>query len=105
MSRKALLTAVLAACAVPAYGSSTTAWEMNSYQDFIKGTFQGVSLSRDGRVTLAPRLDTLFSSGQPAIWAVAAGPDGSLYVGTGHRGRLYRVKRDGTNEVIWTAAE
>ena len=72
MNRNALLPAVLAAYAVSAYGSSTTAWEMNSYQDFIKGTFQGVSLSRDGRITLAPRLDTLFSSGQPAIWATSS---------------------------------
>ena len=38
--------------------------------DFIKGKFEGVSLARDGRLSLAPRLDTLFASEQPVIWSV-----------------------------------
>ena len=54
-----------------AAGSATTAWEMTSYQDFIRGQFQGVSLSRDGRLTLAPKVDTLFSSGQAVVGSVA----------------------------------
>ena len=37
---------------------------MNSYQDFIRGRFEGLSLTRDGRMTVAPKMDTLFSSDQ-----------------------------------------
>ena len=74
-----------------ALASATTAWEMTSYQDFIRGQFQGVSLSRDGRLTLAPKVDTLFSSGQAVVWSVAEGANGVLYVATGHRGRVYQV--------------
>jgi hypothetical protein len=96
--------AALASAAV-AFGSSTTAWEMNSYQDFIKGSFTGVSLSRDGRLSLAPRLETVFTSNQPAVWCVAQAPDGSLYLGSGHRGRLFRVDKGGAGSVVWTAPE
>lgn len=85
--------------------SSTTAWEMNTYQDFIRGRFQGVSLSRDGRLMLAPKVETFFSSDQPVVWSIAESPDGSLYVATGHRGRLFRVDPSGKATVVWNAEQ
>ena len=78
---------------------------MNSYQDFIHGRFQGISLSRDGRLMLAPKMDAVFSSDQPVVWSVAAAPDGSLYAGTGHRGRLYRIDPSGKSSLVWTAEQ
>ncbi|HTT61094.1 MAG TPA: hypothetical protein VMG35_04605, partial [Bryobacteraceae bacterium] len=86
-----------------AFASATTAWEMTSYQDFIRGQFQGVSLSRDGRLTLAPKVDTLFSSGQAVVWSVVEGADGVVYVATGHRGRVYQVDPSGSSSLLWTA--
>jgi outer membrane protein assembly factor BamB len=91
-----LFTAVLNA-------SSTATWEMNSYQDFIHGRFQGISLTREGRLALAPKIESIFSSDQPVVWSVAPAPDGSLYVATGHRGRLYRMDKSGKSSLIWTA--
>jgi len=88
-----------------AFASGTTAWEMNTYTDFIRGQFQGVSLSRDGRLTLAPRMDTLFSSDQAVVWSVAQGANGVLYVATGHRGRVYQVDPSGKSSLLWTAEQ
>ncbi len=85
--------------------SSTTAWEMNSYADFIRGRFDAVSLSRDGRLSLAPKLDTIFSSDQAVVWSVAQAPDGTLYAATGHRGRIYRIDRSGKSSLMWTAQQ
>jgi len=85
------------------HAATTTTWEMNTYQDFLKGRFTGVSLDRDGKLMLAPKLETVFSSGQPVIWSIAAAPDGSFYVGTGHRGRVYRIDSSGASNLIWTA--
>ena len=85
------------------YAAGTTAWEMNSYQDFIRGRFQGLSLNRDGRLTVAPKLDTLFSSDQPVVWSLAQGRDGMVYAATGHRGRLYQIDKAGQSKLIWTA--
>ncbi len=78
---------------------------MNTYQDFLKGRFTGVSLDQNGKLTLAPKLETVFSSGQPVIWSVAPAPDGSYYAGTGHRGRVYRVTSSGAGTLVWTADE
>jgi hypothetical protein len=101
---RALRTIGLVAAAALSLGAATTAtWEMNTYQDFLKGRFQGISLDRDGRLTLAPKLETVFTSGQPTIWSIARGSDGSIYAGTGHRGRVYQVTPAGANNLIWTA--
>ena len=76
---------------------------MTGYQDFLRGRISGLSLTRDGRLMLGPKLDTVFDSGQPEIWSVAQAPDGSLYLGTGHRGRLYKLDTSGKSSLVWTA--
>ncbi|MCC6537055.1 MAG: hypothetical protein IT162_05865 [Bryobacterales bacterium] len=93
-----------AAAALTLRAASPSAWEMTGYQDFLKARFTGLALTRDGRVMLAPRLDPLFA-GEAAIWSVATAPDGTLYLGTGHKGKLIRVARDGKSSVAFTAGE
>ncbi|HTC89858.1 MAG TPA: hypothetical protein VK686_16235 [Bryobacteraceae bacterium] len=101
---KVLRATALATVISASLGAATTAtWEMNTYQDFLKGRFQGISLERDGRLTLAPKLETVFTSGQPTIWSIARGPDGSIYAGTGHRGRVYQITPTGANNLVWTS--
>jgi hypothetical protein len=87
----------------PSVASSPAFWEMTSYQDFIKGKLDSLSLSRDGRLSLAPKLDTLFASGQPVIWSIAQTSDGTLYAGTGHRGRVYKITSSGQSSILWTS--
>ena len=97
--------AALLAGAACLLGSTTASWEMSTFTDFAKGRFSGLSLSRDGRLTLAPKLDTLFVSDQPAIWSVAQAQDGTLYVATGHRGRVYRVQPSGKSDLLWSSQQ
>jgi len=94
---------LLAVLAPALFASGTAAWEMNSYNDFVRGRFQGISLSREGRITLAPKVETVFTSDQPVIWSVAEAPDGTLYAATGNRGRVYRIEKSGKSELLWTA--
>jgi len=103
-ARRAALAAALAVLIAPAvFPSGTTAWEMTSYADFVKGRFDGVSLSREGRISLAPKVETIFTSDQPVIWSVAQAGDGTLYAATGHRGRVYKIDRSGKSSLLWTA--
>src|SRR3954453_10902280 len=103
-ARPAAVLATLAALVAPSlFPSGTTSWEMTSYGDFVRGRFDGVSLSREGRLSLAPKVETVFTSDQPVIWSVAQAPDGTLYAATGHRGRLYRIDRSGKSSVLWTS--
>jgi hypothetical protein len=95
----------LLAMAPGAWGAGATAWEMNSYQDFIRGRFQGLSLTRDGQLKVAPKIDTLFASDQPIVWSMARGRDGAVYAATGHRGRLYEIDKSGKSRLLWTAEQ
>jgi hypothetical protein len=100
------ILAALAAVFAPAvFSSGTTAWEMSSYSDFVRGRFEGISLSREGRISLSPKVDTVFTSDQSVIWSVAQAPDGTLYAATGHRGRIYRIDNQGKASLLWTAVE
>jgi hypothetical protein len=103
--RRGILFAAALLMAPALVASSTTAWEMNSYSDFIRGRFDSISLSRDGRLSLAPKLDTVFSSDQAVVWSVAQAPDGTLYAATGHRGRIYRIDPSGKSSLLWTAQQ
>ena len=85
-----------------AFAATTATWELNGYQDFQRGRMEGLSLSRDGRLTVGPKLEPFFTADQPEIWSIARGPDGVLYLGTGNRGRLYRVDSTGKGSVLWT---
>lgn len=88
-----------------ALAAGATAWEMNSYQDFIRGRFQGLSLTRDGQLKVAPKIDTLFTSDQPIVWSLAQSRDGGVYAATGHRGRLYEIDKSGKSRLLWTAEQ
>ncbi|MSV34318.1 MAG: hypothetical protein EXQ47_01795 [Bryobacterales bacterium] len=95
----------LLAAALSLHAATTATWELNGYRDFLRGRTSGLSITRDGRLTLGPRLDTVFSSDQAQIWSVAAAPDGSLYLGTGNRGRLIKVDAAGQGTTIWNSDE
>jgi hypothetical protein len=88
-----------------AFAATTQTWEMSGYQDFSRGRLNGLSLTSDGKLRPGPRMTTVFDSGQPDIWSVTQAPDGSLYLGTGNRGRLFRIDGAGKSSLVWTASE
>src|SRR6266853_452182 len=100
VSRVMLLSAVAASLCAAA---TTAVWEIDGYQDFLRGRMSGLSITPDGRLMLGPKLDTFFSADQPQIWSVAQAPDGSLSLGTGNRGRLIKVDAAGKGSVVWSA--
>ncbi|HEY3739354.1 MAG TPA: hypothetical protein VGL53_05895 [Bryobacteraceae bacterium] len=94
---------LLLAAGLPALAATTEVWEMNAYNDFIRGKLTGLSLNRDGKLALAPKLEQVFAPDQPQLWSLARASDGSLYVGTGHRGRVYRIDPKGSAKILWTS--
>ena len=105
MKRILLAIAAFTVSVLPLTAATTAVWEMNSYNDFMRGKLIGLSLNRDGKLALGPKLETVFSPDQPQIWSLARAGDGSLYVATGHRGRVYRVDPKGAASVLWTAEQ
>ena len=86
-------------------GASTKVWELSEYKDFLAGKFENISLSQEGGLTIAPALTPLFSSDQPVIWDVAIAPGGTVYLGTGHQGHVYKIDKAGKSNLFWSAPE
>src|ERR1700752_1311609 len=87
------------------FAGEPVVWEMSSRTELLKGEARGVSITDNGVVTLAPRLDRVFDTEQPYIWSSVVDAAGNLYLGTGHDGKLFRVGTDGKGTVVYKAAE
>jgi hypothetical protein len=88
-----------------AFAGEPVVWEINSRTELLKGEARGVSITDNGVVTLAPRLDRVFDTEQPYIWSTAVDSGGNLYLGTGHDGKLFRITADGRGALLYKAAE
>lgn len=96
-----LLTAVSCLLAV-----DTQDWQQENFSDFEKGNADKLSISSDGRLTLAPALRELFDPSVAYLWALARDSKGNLYVGGGapdsSTAKLFRVGADGNGKLIAT---
>src|SRR2546423_11072628 len=100
----ALVSITLCVCLV-AIGGQPTVWEITSRTELLKGEARGVSITDNGMITLAPRLDQVFNTEQPYIWSTAIDAAGNVYLGTGHDGKLFKVTSDGKGALLYKAAE
>lgn len=102
---KPRLAFALCALAIPACAATSTAWQVTGYTEFLKGRLSGLSLTPDGVLRLGPALRFNANLEQPALWSLAAAPDGSIYASTGHRGKVFRISPDGKSALVWTAEQ
>ena len=72
-------------------------WEAATQADFLRGEVERLSIDEHGRLMLGPDVRSLHDPGAPFVWTMAAGPDGSTFIGTGNDGKVVRVDRNG----IW----
>lgn len=55
-------------------------------EDFDQGTLQHLSLSSDGRLSVAPRLREIYDSSTAVLWSIARDSKGTIYTGGGSLG-------------------
>jgi len=93
------------ASAASLVAGGTQYWDLQNQATLVRGEIQGISITREGRLVLAPRIEHVFDTGQAFIWSVAADQKGTLYLGTGHDGKLFRVERNGTGQLVFDSDE
>ena len=96
---------VLAFCSLAAFAGGTAFWQMDTFAEFARGKLTGISLSREGRLSLAPRLREVFSSDQALVWTAAGDSAGNVYLGTGHSGKVYKLDAQMKAREFFDAAE
>ncbi|MCX6571310.1 MAG: hypothetical protein NT006_07840 [Candidatus Aminicenantes bacterium] len=80
-------------------------WELRTREDYLRGKFDGISVSYDGMLALAPKEEKIVAPQEEFYLSVLAMPDGTTFLGTGHGGKVYRIGKDGKSEVWFQAPE
>ncbi len=88
-----------------AAASEPLVWSVNSRADVLKGDARGVSIDQDGAITLAPKLTEVFKTEQSYIWSSAIDTAGSIYLGTGGDGKVFKVDASGKGALLADLAE
>ncbi len=84
---------------------SPRSWELIRLEQFLKGKFDGISVSYTGILSLAPREVKWQGPAEEFYLSVLWGQDGSLFVGTGHSGNIYKIDSEGKAELHFHASE
>jgi len=99
----ALFVIILATTLVLAEGTHT--WEQSSFDDFEKGTANGVAITSDGALELAPSFRSLYVTPSTYTWAMDTDGEGNVYVAAGSPARVYRITPQGNASVIFAPQE
>src|SRR5437667_6193402 len=80
----------------PAFAVGTSRWVHTTETDFKAGTFHNVVATNLGDLKLSRAVKSLLGQDAQvsAVHALAEGPDGTIYAGTGPQGVLLAVKND-----------
>jgi hypothetical protein len=80
-------------------------WELRTREDYLRGKFDGISVSYDGTLALAPKEEKLEAPQEEFYLSVLVTAEGAVFLGTGHGGKIYRIGKDGKAELWFQAPE
>src|SRR5205823_14553404 len=83
----------------------TQLWQQSKFEEIAKGKSNGVAISSDGRLQLAPSMKSIYTSPSTYVWQVVSDGQGNAYLGAGSPARVYRVTPDGKSTTIFEAKE
>ncbi len=88
-----------------ARGVDTSFWEIATYENYLEGTLENISLAREGQIRLAPECKDIFDPEETLVLSLAQDSKGRIYFGTGHQGKVFRINRKGEGKLFFTAEE
>src|SRR5947209_7372081 len=100
------IAAAIIALSAPAIDASSPKFFQASTQaDFLKGDVENLSIDSHGRLVLGPATELIYETSAPFVWSMIGGSDGSLFIGTGNEGKVFRIDAQGKGSVFFDAAE
>src|SRR5438105_2666032 len=101
-----LAAAALAAASVlPLQASSPKFFQAATQNEFLKGDVENLSIDAHGQLTLGPVTDVVYETSAPFLWSMISAPDGTLFVGTGNEGKVFRIDPQGKGSVFFDSTE
>src|SRR5262245_20956180 len=103
--RFALTALAVAFGSAALHAALPTFWQVSTEGEFLKGEFENLSIDSFGQLTLGPTASPLYDATAPFLWTLLAAPDGSVYVGGGNDGQVFRIDPSGKTSVFFDADE
>ncbi len=91
--------------AVPLSATETAFWQVGTFDELLQGTLQGVSLTKDGELKLAPDARAIYSPDETMALSIVGDHNHNLYMGTGQQGKVFRVDSSRKGTLFFTAQE
>jgi hypothetical protein len=98
----ALAVTVVSLVVAPAGAVGTRTFQLNSLDEFKGGDLTGVSIDSNGNVRAGLSLGALPITDASSVWSSVVLADGSVLLGTGSDGKVYRVSGGKTEEAATT---
>lgn len=76
---------------VNTHGVTTVSWVQTTQSDFDKGALDNISTHSTGEITLSPMVEVIDGITEPYVWCLASNVYGTVYVGTGEPGTVYKI--------------
>ena len=80
-------------------------WEIRSKDDFLKGKFDGVSVSDEGVLSLSPKEEEIQGPAEEFYLSLLVTQAGEIFLGTGHGGKIYKIDKNGKAELYFQVPE
>ena len=103
--RLLLTLALVASALLPVRASSPKFFQAATQNDFLKGDVENLSIDNHGQLTLGPVTELVYETSAPFLWSMVAAPDGTLFIGAGNEGKVFRVDPQGKGSVWFDSAE
>ncbi|RPI56717.1 MAG: hypothetical protein EHM55_04405 [Acidobacteria bacterium] len=103
--RSVFVLALVAASAATLSASKPVFWQTATLNDFLRGEVENLSVDSHGRLVLGPATEVVAETTSPFLWAMAVASDGSLYVGSGNEGKVFRIDPAGKTTTFFDSTE
>ena len=101
------LTAVAVAglLTAPISASSPKFFQSASQADFLRGDVENLSIDGHGQLVLGPATELVYETSAPFLWSMVADADGTLFVGTGNEGKVFKIDPQGKGTLFFDSPE
>lgn len=83
----------------------TRNWRQSSYDEFLKGTPEGVAVRSDGRLELAPKFSPWADAAASYLWSLRVDPKGVLYAAAGSPAKVFRFGTDNKPTTVFESTD
>lgn len=104
-TRAALAVAFVAGVAFTLQASTPRFFQAATQADFLKGDLDGLTIDSRGQLTIGTASELVYETAAPFLWSMIPGADGSVVVGTGNEGKVFRIDNQGRGSQIYDAGE